>query len=83
MKLNNNLTLFVTGFLQVFFVAVNTYFIASKNIYGTLIAGFIISLIWSFNVKKMAFGSVLDRFVYAFGAAVGSACGLIVSMNYF
>ena len=66
-----------------FFVAVNTYFIASKNIYGTLIAGFIISLVWSFNVKKVAFGSVLDRFVYAFGAAVGSACGLIVSMNYF
>lgn len=83
MKLTNNLTLFVTGFMQVFFVAMNTYFIATKNVYGTGIAGFIISLIWSFNVKKIAFGGVFDRVVYAIGAAVGSLIGLLVSMNCF
>jgi hypothetical protein len=69
-------SLFSTGFIQVYFVAVNTYFIANEMYLGVLIAAFMISLIWSFNVKKVAFGSTTDRVVYAFGAACGSFVGL-------
>ncbi len=69
-------SLFSTGFIQVYFVAVNTYFIANEMYLGVLIAAFIISLIWSFNVKKVAFGSTTDRVVYAFGATCGSLVGL-------
>lgn len=81
--MNEEIKLFFTGFLQVYFVAINTYFISTKNLYGTVVAGFIISLIWSFNVKKIAFGNTSDRFVYAFGAAFGSLCGLAVSIVFF
>lgn len=70
------LSLFSTGFIQVFFVAVNTYFIANELYLGVLIAAFMISLVWSFNVKKVAFGSTTDRVVYAFGATCGSLVGL-------
>jgi hypothetical protein len=38
-----------------------------------------ISFIWSWNVKKVAFGTLTDRIVYALGAAFGSAVGLLVS----
>jgi hypothetical protein len=38
-----------------------------------------ISLIWSWNVKKVAFGTISDRVVYALGAAFGSVIGLLVS----
>lgn len=69
-------SLFSTGFIQVYFVAVNTYFIANEMYLGVLIAAFMISLIWSFNVKKVAFGSTTDRVVYAFGATLGSLVGL-------
>ena len=69
-------SLFSTGFIQVYFVAVNTYFIANEMYLGVLIASFMISLIWSFNVKKVAFGSTTDRVVYAFGATCGSLVGL-------
>ena len=69
-------SLFSTGFIQVYFVAVNTYFIANEMYLGVLIAAFMISLIWSFNVKKVAFGSTTDRVVYAFGATCGSLVGL-------
>lgn len=72
--------LFVTGFLQVFFVAINTYFIATKAVYGTAIAGFLISFVWSFNVKKVAFGDTKDRIIYSLGASLGSTVGLLVSM---
>ena len=69
-------TLFLTGFIQVYFVAVNTYFIAKEMYFGVLIAAFMISLIWSWNVKRVAFGSTTDRIVYAFGASCGSLVGL-------
>lgn len=69
-------SLFSTGFIQVYFVAVNTYFIANEMYLGVLIAAFMISLIWSFNVKKVAFGSTYDRVVYALGATLGSLVGL-------
>ena len=75
--------LFITGFTQVFFVAINTFFI-SKAIYGgVLICGFLISFIWSWNVKKVAFGTIKDRIWYSFGAGVGSLVGLIVTIFIF
>jgi hypothetical protein len=71
--------LFLTGFLQVFFVACNTYFISKSFYIGVFICGLIISLIWSWNVKKIVFGTFNDRIIYAFGAAFGSLLGLIIS----
>ncbi|MBN1340730.1 MAG: hypothetical protein JXA03_15480 [Bacteroidales bacterium] len=65
-----------TGFVQVFFVAINTYLIAKEVYAGVLVAAFLISLVWSFNVKRIAFGSVSDRLAYAVGAAIGSVAGL-------
>lgn len=64
--------LFTTGFLQVFFVVINTYFISKGYLLGIIICGFIISFIWSHNVKKIAFGSEFDRFIYSLGAMSGS-----------
>lgn len=68
--------LFLTGFLQVFFVAINTWLITQRNFIGVLIVSFLISFIWSFNVKKVAFGSIKDRIVYSLGASIGGVCGL-------
>jgi hypothetical protein len=81
--MKNTITLLFTGFLQVFFVAMNTYFISTKNLVGTFAAGLIISLIWSFNVKKIAFGTTKDRIIYAFGAGLGSLFGLLASIFFF
>lgn len=78
----DRLKLFTTGFVQVFFVAINTYFLSKEFYFGVLICGFIISLIWSWNVKKVAFGTFTDRIFYAFGAGFGSLFGLIVSMLF-
>lgn len=79
----DRLKLFLTGFTQVFFVAINTYFLSKEFYIGVFICGFIISLIWSWNVKKVAFGTLKDRLFYALGAAFGSLIGLIVSILFF
>jgi hypothetical protein len=81
--IKKKMSLFLTGFLQVFFVAVNTYFISKGYYVGVLVCGFMISFIWSFNVKRVAFGSNKDRLIYATGAGLGSLLGLVVSQNFF
>ena len=72
-------TLFLTGLIQVYFVAVNTYFIAQKYLIGAFMASFIISFIWSYNVKNVAFGTNKDRITYSIGAAIGTILGILTS----
>lgn len=77
------MTLIMTGFVQIFFVAINTFFIAKENYLGALICGFIISFIWSYNVKKVAFGNITDRLLYSTGAAIGCVSGIFICQYLF
>jgi hypothetical protein len=71
--------LFTTGFLQVFFVAVNTFFISKGYAMGVFTCGFLISFIWSYNVKKVSIGTMKERVQYSLGAGFGSLIGMVVS----
>lgn len=71
--------LFLTGFIQVYFVAVNTYFISKGYLVGVFTCGFLISWVWSYNVKKVAFGNRLDRLIYSLGAAFGALIGTLTA----
>lgn len=71
--------LFTTGFIQVFFVSINTWLISRSVYLGVFLCGFTISFIWSWNVKKIAFGKLNDRLLYSMGAASGSLVGLVFS----
>jgi hypothetical protein len=79
----NTITLFFTGFIQVYFVSINTYFLAKEMYFGVLTAAFMISIIWSYNIKKIAFGTTKDRILYAMGASLGSVAGLKTSTIIF
>lgn len=72
------MNLITTGFLQVFFVALNTWLITQRNFVGVLVVSFLISFIWSFNVKKVAFGGMRDRVIYSLGASIGGLTGLFI-----
>lgn len=74
-------SLFITGATQVFFVAINTYFIAHEIYLGVIIASFLISMIWSYNVKRIVFGTLKDRLIYSLGATLGGVLGLFISVN--
>lgn len=71
--------LFVTGFLQVIFVAANTVFITRFQLVHATVTSFLISMIWTFNVKRIAFGDMRDRYAYASGAALGCLVGVITA----
>jgi hypothetical protein len=71
--------LFITGVVQVYFVAINTVFL-SKHLYvGVFFAAFMISMVWSYNIKKIVFGTLTDRVLYSLGATTGSLLGLYTS----
>jgi len=71
--------LFLTALLQVTFVAMNVVFISKHYIIPMLVTGFCISLVWTLNVRKITFGGWGDRFVYSFGAMVGTGLGYFIS----
>lgn len=71
--------LFCTALLQVFFVAMQPLLIINHRIVPMLICGFLISMIWTFNIKKMAFGNWTDRIVYSTGAMLGTGLGFLIS----
>jgi hypothetical protein len=73
--------LFITGFIQVFFISVQTYLIAHKYYYVIIPVGFLISLIWTYNVKKVVFGTITDRVLYSLGASLGAFTGLILTVE--
>lgn len=77
--MKNKISLFFTGVLQVYFVAINTVFLAKELYIGVLFAAFSISMIWSYNIKKIVFGTLTERIIYSLGATAGSLLGLYTS----
>lgn len=75
--MNDKLKLFGTGVLQVYFVAINTVFLSRELYWGVLFAAFSISMVWSYNIKKIAFGTLAERICYSAGATAGSLLGLL------
>ena len=78
-----NLKLLASGFLQVYFVAINTVFLSKSFFIGVAFVGFLISFVWSFNVKRIAFGGMKDKVIYSTGAAIGSVLGLLTTKLLF
>lgn len=77
--IKDSLQLFLTGFIQVYLVSVNTCFLAKSNYHGVAVAAFLISFVWSHNVKRVVFGTMVTRMVYSVGASAGSLLGLYSS----
>jgi hypothetical protein len=70
---------FLTGFLQVFFISINTYFISRGLYIGVGICAFLIAIIWSFNVSAVSYDRKAMMIYYASGSALGSLLGLLIS----
>jgi len=69
---------FLQSFFQVGLVAINTLLIAKQLFAGVFICSFCISLLWAFNVSKIALSSLNQKLIYAFGAGCGAVTGIIL-----
>ena len=79
----SRIRLFATAWLQVALVACNTWQIANEKWLGALIVGFAISLVWSFNVSKIALSTLTDKIIYSIGACTGTGTGLIIAATIY
>lgn len=71
-----NIQLFRTGFLYVFLLSANTYCIAKLWWAGIAVCGFLISFLWTVNVKRVAASTLHNRIAYAGGAMLGGLLGV-------
>jgi hypothetical protein len=69
---------FFTSFFKIGLVAINTYFISNLNWIGIFIASYGISLLWAFNVSKIALSDLNQKLIYALGAGCGAITGLFI-----
>jgi hypothetical protein len=77
--MDNNIKLFITGAMQVMFISINTSFISRDEYIGVLGSSFIVSYLWSINVKKISVSSFKERIIYSSGASLGCISGLFLS----
>ena len=67
--------IFFTSFFQIGLVAINTLLIAKGYVLGIFLASFTISMLWSYNVSKIALSDFKNKLIYSFGAGFGAVTG--------
>lgn len=70
--------IFFQSFFQIGLVAINTVLISKQLFIGVFIVSFLISLLWAFNVSKVAISTFNQKLTYAFGAGFGAVFGLLI-----
>lgn len=79
--MKTRILLFFMAFFQVGLVAVNVIAITKGWIAMMLCTSFVVAMLWSFNIKKIALGSMTERLIYSFGAATGTLFGYFITHN--
>lgn len=70
--------IFIQSFFQVGLVAVSTILITKGYLIGVFIVSFLISLLWAFNVSRVAISTLNQKLTYALGAGLGSVTGILI-----
>lgn len=69
---------FLTSFVQIGLVAVNTYFIQQLNYIAIFIVSVLISIMWCYNVAKVSVSTINQKLTYSLGAGCGAVSGLLI-----
>jgi hypothetical protein len=69
---------FFTSFFQIGLVAINTLLIAKQLFRAVFICSCLISLLWAFNVSKIALSDLRQKLIYSLGAGCGAITGMLL-----
>jgi hypothetical protein len=69
---------FFTSFFQIGLVSISTLLISRQFYLGVFICSFLISLLWTFNVSKIALSDLRQKLIYSFGAGCGAITGMFL-----
>ena len=70
---------FFQSFFQVGLVSISTILITKHLYFGIFIVGFLISLLWTFNVSRIAVSTIKQKLTYSLGAGTGAVCGVLLT----
>ena len=70
--------IFFTSFFQIGLVAINTLLISKQLFFGVFICSSLISLLWAFNVSKIALSNLKQKITYSLGAGCGAITGMFL-----
>jgi hypothetical protein len=70
-------SIFLSSLLQIFFVSINTILISREMIIQAGVCGFLLSLVWTFNIKRIGIASWGERISYCLGAGIGTSSGIL------
>jgi len=72
---------FGTGFLYIFFLAINTIFFGEKNYSGAFVVSIMIGYLWTGNVKRVHISTEKERLFYCLGSGFGAISGLFFTTH--
>ena len=70
---------FFQSFFQIGLVSISTVLITKHLYYGIFVVAFLISLLWTFNVSRIAVSTINQKIIYSLGAGTGAVCGLLLT----
>jgi hypothetical protein len=70
---------FFQSFFQIGLVSISTILITKHLYIGIFFVSFLISLLWTFNVSRLAMSSMKKKLIYSLGAGVGALCGVLLT----
>ena len=70
---------FFQSFFQIELVSISTVLITKHLYFGVFVVAFLISLLWTFNVSRIAVSSIKQKLIYSLGAGAGEVSGLLLT----
>jgi hypothetical protein len=75
--------IFFQSYLQVGLVSVSTILITKHCYFGIFIVGFLISLLWTYNVSRIAISTFNQKITYSLGAGTGAVSGVLLTQLFY
>ena len=73
---------FFQSFLQIGLVSISTVLITKHLYYGIFVVAFLISLLWTFNVSRIAVSTIKQKLIYSLGAGAGAVSGVLLTQLF-
>jgi hypothetical protein len=70
---------FFYSFFQIGLVSISTVFITKHLYFGIFVSAYLISLLWTFNVSRIAVSTIKQKLIYSLGAGTGAVCGVLLT----
>jgi hypothetical protein len=74
--------IFFQSFFQIGLVSISTILITKHLYFGIFVVSFLITLLWTFNVSRIAVSTIKQKLIYSLGAGAGAVSGVLLTQLF-